>query len=475
MRKKVVKISLLLISLIISITIPMIAVTAKKKEWILAPIYIDESIPGVTWADWATQPWLKGSGTEEEPYMIKNVVISGEGSAFCIMIVNSEAFFKIKDSTFYNTKPPLGERNSGLVLLNTQNGVIFKNTFFDNGWIGSGQGAGIGLIGSNYNTIKKNHLSQNGAAGIYLEFSNYNIITENDCRDNFGTGIVVESSHSNIISKNDCSKNSATGIAVMNLYGGNSQNNILYGNTVKHNGIGIYFSYVDDNDAFRNVIEENDNGLIVDWGCENNLIYQNTFIDNNLQGWDYQFWMNNWYHPFMFEGNYWNDYTGTDSDGDGIGDTPWPYPGFDGYPFMEREGWEDLTPMEEEILNVFFYPDFNRLGASRTVHANKTSYLIAGIGQLFSERIYESWNPPYTMRLWFNEVEINLQGNLWYFEEESSYSEPAWFNLYYAIFPPYYLLEAGFSPGWNEFQWEISFYIGGEQQFMALTSYFYLV
>ncbi|NVM46851.1 MAG: hypothetical protein HWN79_18240, partial [Candidatus Lokiarchaeota archaeon] len=142
MSKKVVKISVLVISLVISIAFPILAVTAKKTEWVIGPVYIDETMPGMTWADWADEPWLKGLGTEEDPYMIKNVVINGEGSQFCMMISNSIVFFKIQDCTFSHAD------TAGLILLNTQNGIVFKNQFLANGL---GAGTGIALISSHYN------------------------------------------------------------------------------------------------------------------------------------------------------------------------------------------------------------------------------------------------------------------------------------------------------------------------------------
>ena len=770
MRRKVVKTSLLVIALMISITIPIIVVTAKKKEWILdAPIIIDESMPGMTWADWADEPWLKGLGTEEDPYVIKNVVIDGIGLfPFCMVISNSEAYFKIMDCSFSNAI------SAGLLLVNTQNGVVFKNHFFANGL---GEGTGIALIsshynriqknlcdenpvgiyllssnnnlltqnlctgniwmgiyilgGSSYNTVTKNDCIDNGGNGINLEYSNdnlisqnlckrnnwggiyigdgssynkvtkndcienlegilifneasnneierndcsnnngngiylsnnanHNLITMNDCFNNQGTGIVVETSNGNIITKNDCKENLAEGIALKssdqhiiidnecsenersgihlensndnfimgndcnenlvsginlessfgnfiienhcsgnlrpNIYlrysndniitqnlctGGpwgivirwsnnnevtnndciengegiviqqeandnritdntctnnyengillvldanyniidqndcsenllsgialmsssgtiiskndcnnngesgisindffdiNARDNILYGNKIAGNLNGIHFSEADLNDVFRNTIKENDIGMLVEGQSELNLIYQNNFIDNGLQASNEHAGLNNWHNIYMLEGNYWFDYTGTDSDGDGIGDMQWPEEGFDGYPFMEENGWESLTPIEEEILNARDDPETNLLGRGLDYRSNEAGYLIVGLGQLFSERIYDTWIPPYTCRLWFFGTEYSFEGNIWSFEEESNYGEPVWLNLFYLRIPPNIFTDLGLPLGVElNYQWSVSFYSGGEKQYMNITSYFTLI
>ena len=64
-----------------------------------------------------------------------------------------------------------------------------------------------------------------------------------------------------------------------------------------------------------------------------NVIFLNNFINNSVNGRDSSFY-NSWNSSFA--GNYWDDYEGTDANGDGIGDTPY-YVGFpyDYLPLMQ--------------------------------------------------------------------------------------------------------------------------------------------
>ena len=117
----------------------------------------------------------------------------------------------------------------------------------------------------------------------------------------------------------------------------------------ENNKIGL-FIFGDNNRVSGNSISNN-----VDWGIhvinsEGNIIYHNNFLDNDKNNaWDL-YGDNNWYDPASLEGNYWDDYNGSDTDSDGIGDTnPYGIPpdqteNQDKYPFMNFNGWYFYPP-----------------------------------------------------------------------------------------------------------------------------------
>jgi len=88
------------------------------------------------------------------------------------------------------------------------------------------------------------------------------------------------------------------------------------------------------NKVINNQIMNNQYGLYFCCGSENNIAYNNVFI-NNINWNANDALGNKWDNGKV--GNYWDDYTGNDQNGDGIGDTPYLVGGDkgDNFPLME--------------------------------------------------------------------------------------------------------------------------------------------
>lgn len=115
----------------------------KWSYWNRRNITINDIETGIGAHDWAwaeTQPWCKGSGTEEEPYLIENGVLNGLNNNFTIKINNSRKYFVIQNCSLFNT-------SIAIHLTNISNGILFNNTIYNlEGKIGK-----EGSIGSDNN------------------------------------------------------------------------------------------------------------------------------------------------------------------------------------------------------------------------------------------------------------------------------------------------------------------------------------
>ncbi len=99
-----------------------------------------------------------------------------------------------------------------------------------------------------------------------------------------------------------------------------------------------------------NVFENNNISIYFKSGSLYNDIYHNNFVDSS-QYHAGNYGNNNWDNGT--EGNFWDDYTGIDDDGDGIGDTPYDIPigkGEDNYPLMNPFSMVNNKP---DIPNIF--------------------------------------------------------------------------------------------------------------------------
>lgn len=272
---------------------------SEKKEGGLTPhdpIHI-EGNAGFT----AANGVVAGSGTADDPYIIECWDISSE-NAKGVWIENTDARFIIRNCYVHDGYPYNSPFGGGIFFKEVKNGKVEKCTLENNY-------EHIALFQSYNNTISNNTCQNRGYYGIELAQSSNNTLSNNTCLNNSVYGIVLGASDNNSISTN-IAKNNRGGIVLIN----DSNNNFISGNIVENN---IY------------------NGIFITSDSDNNLIYHNNFMNNENQAYDNG--SNFWDNGYPSGGNYWSDYTGTDVDGNGIGDTPYYILGDnnqDRYPLM---------------------------------------------------------------------------------------------------------------------------------------------
>jgi len=176
----------------------------------------------------------------------------------------------VKCTNITVTGVQISNNYNGLVLAYTSNCTITKTEVIANYF-------GIKLFQSTNNTLVENNIKHNYWA-IWLGNSKQNTIINNNIQENYKYGLLFF----------------------------NANNNVVAGNNIQGNWIGAGFD-----------------------GCSNNVVYHNNFITNQ----NYQVKIqkttsenvpvNNGTQIFdkgpILGGNYWSDYNGTDSNGDGIG------------------------------------------------------------------------------------------------------------------------------------------------------------
>jgi parallel beta-helix repeat protein len=252
------------------------------------------------------------------------------------------------------------------------------NTIIDcNGHIVEGSGTGKGFTLYNVaNVTIRNANIRNFTYGIYLESASYNFIHGNNISANSYDGIEIYfSSDNNEIADNNIETSEWFGIGI--YY---SNNNTIKGNKIINNNDGIWLY-----DALDNTISMNDISANSEYGIElyyasNNMIFHNNFM-GNLDHIYAEYSINNWDNGYPSGGNYWDDYSGVDAGGDGIGDTPYVIDenNQDRYPLMKP--WTniailDISPSKTVVgkgFTLYIYVSVQNQGFS-TETLNVTAY-----------------------------------------------------------------------------------------------------
>jgi parallel beta-helix repeat protein len=181
----------------------------------------------------------------------------------------------------------------------------------------------VALIGCSGITVENLSLAGN-LEGVFLGSTTNSTVADNRISNNMN-GISFDASCNNTVIGNAITNNE-NGISLR----WDSLNNTIIGNDISlSNSTGIYLAESESNMIIGNNITCSGRGVYTEY-CGVNIFHHNNFINNTQQWYDVAF--TPWPIPLQFsvsvwddgkEGNYWDTYTGSDNDGDGIGDTPY--------------------------------------------------------------------------------------------------------------------------------------------------------
>jgi parallel beta-helix repeat protein len=326
-----------------------------------APIFINSDS---NFTDTVSAEGWDGEGTEEYPYIIEGYDIDRNGEdGHCIWIENTTVHFVIRDCYLANANQT---DRAGILLNNVsncriENNIFYKNVYGISAWTEHCTIIDNQMVGNEIVTDNQIWLyiaNQTSVIGNSINGSNYGIrgvgcqdtmIEGNIVRDGNNYGFSMGISTNTTLIDNAFINNNVMGISIEVC-----DEATLIRNFCNDSMVGIYFVDITDCIISGCTLEDNDQGFLITNG-NNILCTDSRFQDSTFQGvqisgstssnhFQWNTFKNN---PTNFEsissGNdleycYYDDYTGTDVNDDGFGDTPYtsagPVPAVDDHPLV---------------------------------------------------------------------------------------------------------------------------------------------
>ena len=309
---------------------------------------------------------------------IKNGTITGFVSGVClsgsdnniikdIVATNSKfngvSLFQDSDNNLVKGCTTMNNSSFGIIMNPWSDGNVIEDCTATSNEVGVVIGSPQPGTPSTSNTVK-NNIVRNNHWGILVMNSGGNFLIGNTVTEHLmatdSYGIVVEYAADNNIVQENSITNNMNGILLR--YG---VNNIVQGNTVtdsQRHGI-VLWNGANGNTALHNTVINSKLIGIVLGGANNNAVYENNFINNTTQAyvssdssdniWNSSEALTYSYCGKTFTnylGNYWSNYTGSDANGDGIGDTSYAINSDkDDYPLMKPFENYPTGPPDERI------------------------------------------------------------------------------------------------------------------------------